>query len=281
MTARTQQRRTARNPGVAAARHAIDVLRCFTARSPLLGVNEIARHTALNKSTVSRLLATLEEAEFVERCPDTGRFFLGIGLITVAAPALAGLDLIKLARPVLRRLAEECGETVSIGLWRDPDVIMVEQVLGGRPVTHVIRAGDRVPAHCTAAGKIFLAYLPAADCKLFRRGSLRRFTPHTITDRAQIQAHCAAVRERGFATNDEEYEPESCGVATPIRAANDVVIATLTAAVPKHRFSAEQQGALVRLLCDNANNLSRRLGSIIPALRAPVTNELQPPARTG
>ena len=250
----------ARSQGVGAVRHAIAVLRCFTAREPAIGVNEIARRVGLNKSTVSRLIATLEHAEFVERCPQSGRFSLGMGMLGLAAPALAGLDLLKLSRPALCMLARECGETVGIGVWSDPEVIMLEQVLGVRAVTHVARAGDRVPAHCTAAGKIFLAHLDPGRLNAFGRGKLRRFTPRTVVDRAALDAQRPGIRQRGFATNDQEYEMESCGVAAPVRDSGGEVVAVLACAVPKHRFSQAQQRSLAKLICTEARGISRRLG---------------------
>ena len=115
-----QQRRSgwvAEPARIAAVQHAIQVLASFSAAEPLLGVSEIARRVGVHKSTVSRILATLEDARLVERDPLRGRFRLGAGIVALAGPLLANLDVRDVARPYLEQLALATSESLSLMIW--------------------------------------------------------------------------------------------------------------------------------------------------------------------
>lgn len=246
--------------GVAAVAHAATILRMMDAGEPEIGVNELARRIGIHKSTVSRLLATLEHFDFVKRNRDNGRFSIGMGLIALVGPIISDMDLAKLARPYIDRLAREQGETTSLGLWQGNEVIMIEQVPGSRAVTHLARAGARVPAHATAAGKMFLAFQQESQLAEFFSRGLRRYTANTLTREHEIRAQLEAARRDGFAINIEEFQMESCGVASMIHGQKGAPVAALTLAVPKHRFTETYQKELAQLLLDYAAELSRGLG---------------------
>lgn len=245
---------------VSTVEHAIAVLKMLPAKDCALGVNEIARRVGLHKSTVSRLLATLERHGFVARSPDNGGVSLGISLVALASPLIANMDLVKAGRPILDRLADECGETVSLSIWTGDEAVMVEQTMGARAVTHIARHGGRVPGHCTASGKVLLANLPAAEQKAYFAKELVGYTPNTIVSPEALRRQFAEIRARGYAINDQEYDLESCGVAAGVRNARGAVISALAAAVPKHRFSERHQAELVRDIMRCADELSARMG---------------------
>ncbi len=225
-----------------------------------LGVSEMARRLGLNKSSISRLLGTLERRSFVERNTENGRFRLGTGLLTLLAPTLATRDAVRAARPILDDFASESGETVSIGLWNGREALMVEQTLGAHAVRHYARSGIAVPAHCTAAGKIFLAHLSKAELERFLADGVRRYTSHTLTDRAALLGQLDEVRRLGHAKNAEEYELEACGVAAPVWDFRTNLVAALAAAVPVHRFGPKRQRTLAAIVMRYAALLSQRLG---------------------
>lgn len=253
--------------GVAAVQHAIAILQAMDAREPELGVNEIARRIGVHKSTASRILATLEAAHFVQRSPDTGRFRIGMGLIALVSPIVSSLDVVQIARPYIDRLAQEQGETTSLGFLLDRSVIMVEQVPGSRAVAFLARAGARVPAHCTAAGKMFLAHLDPEERRAFFSEPLQKFTEHTKTSEAELEEELRMARETGYAINDEEFQPESCGIAAMIWDSSRSPVATLTMAIPKHRFDEAYRQELAAMIVDYAMELSRGLGHA-PSLTA-------------
>jgi len=245
---------------VAAVTHAITLLKALPTNGEKIGVNELARRVGLHKSTVSRLLSTLGEHEFIERHAETGHISLGIGLLAMVSPLLGRLDVVKAAKPILDIVAEETGETASLALWSGHEAVMVEQTLGARAVMHYAWPGKCVPAHTTAVGKIFLAYLPQASLDKVLSTGLKRHTSFSITDPAELKSELEDIRSRGFADNDQENELESCGIASIVRNFRGDPVAALTVAVPKHRFEAHQKNAIISSVLRGAEKLSRRLG---------------------
>src|SRR3954470_15428960 len=122
--------------GISVLQNGIAVLRAFTVDEPVQGVSEIAAKVGLHKSTVSRILATLELEGLVERDPTTRRFRLGLGVIGLAGPLLADLDVRRIAYPVLLDLARRTGETAALMLWDGGESVCVEQVPSSHQVKH-------------------------------------------------------------------------------------------------------------------------------------------------
>ncbi|MEC7762981.1 MAG: IclR family transcriptional regulator [Pseudomonadota bacterium] len=248
-----------RKSEIGAVAHAIGLLRQLGASKTPLGVNELARRVSLHKSSVSRLMSTLENYGFVEREDPDGRYGLGVELVALAGPMIADLDVVKVSRPVLRQMADETGETVYVAVWSGRDTIMIEQAKGERAVAHYAAPGTSMPTHASAAGKLFMAFRPDTYRSVMAEPELEVFTEFTHVGDA-LQAELEEIRQNGFAVNDQEYELESCGVAAPIRDVNGVVVGALTVAAPKHRFSARQQMNMAVLIVRQAAELSRRMG---------------------
>lgn len=249
-----------RSPVVAAARHAIDVLRTLSSASEPLGVSEVARRIGLHKSSVSRLLHTLEEAHLVEREQPSNRFRLGIGLISLAAPLLSDLRLLDVAKPVLEDLARTSGETVSLNVWDGEAAVSIHQVPGGNAIRHFAPPGMRNPPHCTAAGKILLAHMTEAEVKRVLQGALAPFTERTKVDAEDLMAELATIRLCGYALNEGELEPDVGAVASVIRNIDGVVVAAMVATVPMYRFEESHRTAVIEQVQSAAASVSRRLG---------------------
>ncbi|WP_347041909.1 IclR family transcriptional regulator, partial [Brachybacterium nesterenkovii] len=120
-----------------------EVLRCFTSDAPDQGVTEIARRVGLHKSSVSRILSTLEAEGIVERDEQTRRYRLGLGLIGIAAPLLASLDVRRIAVPELVALRDRTGETAALTVWDGQESVSVEQVASKRNVKQTSALGSR------------------------------------------------------------------------------------------------------------------------------------------
>ena len=245
--------------GVAAVHHAIALLKALPSNGASIGVNEVARRIGLHKSTVSRLVTTLGQHDFVARNTEGNGITLGMGLIALASPLLGKLDASKLAKPLLDLVARETGETCILALWSGTEAVMAEQTLGSRAVVHYAWPGKCVPAHTTAAGKVFIAHLPSALENVIARG-LPRQTRFSVTDPARLRRELVQIRSRGYAVNDQENELESCGVAAIVRNLRGEPCAALTVAVPKHRFRPDQREAIADVVTRAARDLSRRLG---------------------
>jgi DNA-binding IclR family transcriptional regulator len=118
----------------------IEVLRCFTVERPLQGVTEIATKVGMHKSSVSRILATLEQADIVERDDGSRKFRLGLGLISVAGPLLANLDVRRIALPQMQELSASTGETIALVVWSGHEAVTVEQVPSPRQINTPTRS---------------------------------------------------------------------------------------------------------------------------------------------
>lgn len=260
MRAQTDQRR--RSPTVIAVKHAIDVLRCLSSSTEALGVTEIARRVGLHKSSVSRLLATMEAGHLVDRDRATGRFVPGIGLVSLAAPLISNLSLLDIARPFLGQLAEQSGETVSLNIWDGDAAVSVQQVPGANAVKHFAPPGMRNPAHCTAAGKALLAHAPEEDRERILSGALKSYTEHTVIDRDELRAELEQVRRTGYAANEGELVSDVGAIAAVIRDLDGRVVGAIAATVPMYRFGNERRSELIAAVAATAANLSRRLGYV-------------------
>jgi DNA-binding IclR family transcriptional regulator len=169
----------------------------------------LADACGLNRSTAWRILATLEHHGLVERDPETNRYRLGFAVLRLAAAA-GHEPLVRLAHPLLRRLADATGETVNLAVARRLELVYADQVQARR-VMAPNWLGHTVPLHATSTGKAFLAALPEAE--LEQLGGLERFTDTTITDLDTLRAELAGIRARGFAASHGELEPALWGVS--------------------------------------------------------------------
>lgn len=232
---------------VRAVGHALQILRCLSGEGPLR-VGELASRVGLHKSTVSRLVGTLQADDLVEREPASRRVQLGPGLVSLCAPLLGRIRIGESAGSHLAELAALSGETVSLSVWDGAGAVNLEQAAGGRAIKHYAPPGSRNPAHCTAAGKLLLAYAaPAVLERVIARG-LARYTPRTITAGPALRAEIAAVRQKGCAVNLGEFAIDVGAIAVPVRNGSGEVVAAVAATVPMYRFQPTRRAELLDLL---------------------------------
>jgi DNA-binding IclR family transcriptional regulator len=242
---------------------AADILRCFTEAEPELGVMEISRRLELHKSTVSRILSTLEHEGLVSQNPQTGKYRLGLGLISMAGVALGRLDVRGAAQPYLNRLVEVTQETINVTVLDGTECVNVERVASPRPIRYVGWIGRRTPLHCTAAGKAILAFTPPEQREALIQLPLPRYTEHTITDKAVLEEALAQVCRDGYATAQEDFEEGFSAIAAPILNHRHEVVGTIAISGPTYRLSSEQFESFVESLLEATGKVSAELGFLI------------------
>ncbi|QIE48152.1 IclR family transcriptional regulator (plasmid) [Pseudohalocynthiibacter aestuariivivens] len=247
----TKPRRTIR-----AAVHVVEILRCLSKSRPPLGINEIARRTGLDKSSISRLVATLEEERMVERLADSAKFQLGLGLIALSAPLLTSLNLTTLVRPKLEELAQKLSETVNLSIWDGNESVSITQALGPNAITHFATPGQRNPAHCTASGKVLLAECSDDEIEEFLTHPLKAYTDMTITDPNVLRRQLKTIRQNGYATNNGEFAADVGATAVIVRGDRSRAIGALTITAPIYRFDSKRQKDVVSVLKVAAEYLS-------------------------
>jgi len=232
---------------VESVQRAVVVLDALADGGAELGTNEIARRTGINASSISRLLSTLTATGLVQHLPSTGRYRLGVRILQLASAARENLDLRAVARPLLEELAELSGETVTLSLPGEHDVLTVDFVQSTRSVRSVAEIGRNSIAHATAAGKVFLAsggHLPEGD--------LAAFTDASITDRRVLAAAVDQIADQGYAVAVRERDNDLSAVAVPVLDRERQLIAILGLQGPATRFDLAVMTALVPALRDRA-----------------------------
>jgi IclR family acetate operon transcriptional repressor len=249
----------ARAAGVRSVERAVTILDVLAASGWRTGA-EIARELHVHRSTALRLLGTLERHALVERDPRSAKYRLGRRLPQLASVVTGESDLRTLARPVCEGLAGALGETVTLDVLVGDQIVPIEQATGSTSVVNVNWLGRRTPVHCTASGKVILAFGPAAIRERLLGRPLERSTAHTITGEADLRTQLREAMNDGFARTYEELEIGLDALAAPVFAAGGEVVAALDVSGPSHRLRAEGRPELVRLTLDAAADLSRRLG---------------------
>lgn len=236
------------------------VLEAFTIEEPVLGVTEIARRVGFHKSTVSRILATLEQAGYVEREAQGGRFRLGLGLIALTGPLLADLDVRRVAASSLQQLAGRTEETSALMVWNGHESVVVEQVMSPKQVKHTAAIGTRYNTYESASVQIFLADLPAADVdRLLERRLI--VSSHGDAEPIDHAIDFAAIREQGYAVNDGRTSAEEVGIAAPVRDHRGDTVAAVLLSAPRFRVPPTLIEILARDVVACAAEVSARLGN--------------------
>jgi DNA-binding IclR family transcriptional regulator len=252
---------------VQSVERAFAVLRCL-AGGPA-GVSEIAERIGLPKSTVSRLLATLQSLQAVEQVSTGGEYRVAALLHEIAAGAAQGTDLIAVARPHLAELVASLDETAGLSVLERSEVHYLDQVASDGLVQIRDWTGERIPAHVVSSGLVLLAHADAGDVERVLAGRLARFTSRSVTDPRALRARLAKIAAAGTAWVYEEYSEELNSVAAPVRDASNRVVAAIHVHGPSYRFPGSGQAdAIAAAVAAAAERVSARLGSTIPRVRA-------------
>jgi IclR family acetate operon transcriptional repressor len=242
---------------------AIAVLKAFSEEEPELGVTELSQRLKLPKSTVYRLLASLQREGVVDQDPETEKYRLGIELVHLAGLVLRQIDVRQVARLYLRSLAEASEETVNLTvLTGGGKVINIDGITSPWMVRNVGWVGRAMLPHCISSGKALLAYLPQQRLERILTKALPSFTEKTITDPILLQEELERVRQQGYAMAQEELEVGLSAVAAPIWNHEGEVVAAVSVSGPSFRLSSEKMSELAELTRRTANEISHQLGYV-------------------
>lgn len=239
----------------------VHVLEAFSVAEPLLGVSEVARRVRLHKSTVSRVLATLEQVDLVERDEQSGRFRLGVGVIGLAGPLLAHLDVRSVSYSALEELVQLTGETTALAVWSGHESIVVEQIPSPKQVKHTAPLGTRYTKATSASVQVFLAERTEPELRHLVRQGLVSDCGGREEDVAKLLERLDAVHRQGYAINDGDTDPEELSVAAPIRDHRLTAVAAVLLSVPRSRSTPFLVMDYTRRVREAAASVSSRLGA--------------------
>ena len=236
------------------------LMRCFTEAEPELGVSELSRRANLHKSTVSRILATLQKEGFVGQNAATGKYRLGVGLIGLAGVALGQVDVRGAAYHHLDGLVERTQESAGVSILDGAACVNVLSKPSPRPIRYAMWIGRRLPLHCTASGKVLLAGQPAAERNRLLPPRLSRHTAATIVTTPALEQELARVEAQGYALALEEYEEGYNAIAAPIRNHEGRVVGALSVSGPAFRLPEETLRDFATPLLETAALISGEMG---------------------
>jgi DNA-binding IclR family transcriptional regulator len=215
----------------------------------------------LHKSTTFRLLDALRRHGLVALDESSGRYRLGLRLFELGMAAVSRLDVSQCAPPYLEALVADTGESASLGIFEDPEVVHILRVESAHPLRLPSMAGRRSPAYCTGIGKAILAHLEPERLEAYLASvTLHARTPKTITDKDQLRDDLRKVRARGWSMDDEEIFPGLRCVAAPIFGFEGRVVAGISVAGAVSRMPKDSLSRITEKVMTATAEISRRLG---------------------
>ncbi len=247
---------------IQAVSHALDLLEQFHGDVDELGVTELSKRLKLHKNNVFRLLATLESRGYIEQNRVTENYRLGLKTLELGQTFIKQMGLLRQSRPVLEALVRECNETTYVAILKEFHIVYLDVVETDLTVRVVPRVGARLPAYCTAAGKIQIAYMTDEELENYLpTKELKRFTPNTITDRDELKKHLQQVADMGYAIDNEELDVGVRCVGAPIRDYTRRIIGAVSISGPSMRFTDERMDKeLIPLVKKAGEEISTKLG---------------------
>jgi DNA-binding IclR family transcriptional regulator len=253
-------RREKSNYIIQAVAHALDVLEQFHGDTEL-GVTELSKRLKLHKNNVFRILATLESRGYIEQNRSTENYRLGTRCLQLGQSYIQHMGLLQQARPIMVDVVRVCHESAYVTVMRKGKVVPLDMVESDQPVRIVSHIGETLPLHCTAAGKVHLAFEPMEELQRTFPEGLERHTENTITDRRILFEQLKEIATTGYAVDNGEYLSDVRTIAVPIKDYTRTVVGSLAVSGPSYRIPTERiEKELSPLAIKAGRELSTRLG---------------------
>ena len=247
---------------IQAVSHALDLLEQFHDDVDELGVTELSKRLKLHKNNVFRLLATLESRNYIEQNKVTENYRLGLKTLELGQTFIKQMGLLRQSRPVLESLVAACNETTYVAILKDLNIVYLDVVETDLTVRVVPRVGSRLPAYCTAAGKVQIAYMTDEELDAYLQPrDLKPFTEYTIVDRDALKKNLREIAEQGYAIDNEELDLGVRCVGAPIRDYTRRIVGAVSISGPSMRFNDERlEKELIPLVKKAGEEISSKLG---------------------
>jgi DNA-binding IclR family transcriptional regulator len=248
---------------VRAVERALQIMGCFDDEHPERGISEIAQVVDLHKATAHRIVTTLVNYGFLERAADGQKYRLGLELTNLGFKVIRRMDLRTEALPFMTQLVQEWDETCDLSIFDQGQVFYIEVLRGNRALNIAAAIGQRLPAHCTASGKLFLAHLPPGELDTILNQPLALYTDKSTTSPDELRKQLEIIHRQGYAIDLEELEVGVCAVAAPIFNRQGTIIAAMSIPSPTSRMTPERIPEIAEALKEATTAVSRRMGSRI------------------
>lgn len=223
---------------------------------------DISARLQEHKSTVQRLLATLQARGYVRQDEATRRYSVGLKVLQLASLALADMDLREAAREPMQRLRDLTQETVHLAVYDEPQIVYIDKIESTFPIRMYSRVGARAESYCTGVGKALIAFLTDYELERYlQKVTFTRFTPNTIVNAERLREEVARIQTRGYALDLQEHEEGVRCAAAPVFGLDGRVAGSISVAAPAFRMSESEIEELAPAVVQTAREISTNLGS--------------------
>lgn len=244
-----------------AIQKALRLMQAIAASGEPQPLAELADQIGMPKPTVHRLLSQLEDVGMIGRELTGKGYTVGPTWLQLAIGALTARARQPVIHGIMRKLVDQVQESCNLSVLLDHEVLYIERVECDWPLRMQLQAGSRVPVHCTASGKLFLAQMaPRTRQKLLSGLHLKKFTNNTITDPKLLEKEFKKILATDISINKEEYHLGLIGVSVPVRRYDNTVVATLSIHAPSFRMSVETALSYAPLLKKSALEIANETG---------------------
>ena len=237
----------------------MDLLEFLSVNEQETGVTEINKKLHMGLSTVHRILTTLKFRGYVIQNQQTTKYRLGIKLFGLGYAVKSTKRLVEITKPYLKQLSQSTNETANLAILEGKEVIYIAKIESPEILTTNIKIGTRLPAHCTALGKVLLASISNWEFESLYKNDepLPSLTSTSITSLEELKKHLKKVRIQGYAVDREEYKIGINCVGVPIFGRNGEVIAAISITGPASRFTIDE----IKEVKDELMNVSKEISN--------------------
>ncbi|MBO0603008.1 IclR family transcriptional regulator [Sporosarcina sp. E16_3] len=233
-----------------------EILGLYTMDRTSLSISEIQKEIGFPKSTIFRILNTMEFYNYIEQNAENHRYSLGFNFFRLGSIYQGQLDFRSTSLPVMKKIAKETNETVELNIIDDISRICIEKVDSSLDVRNFVRVGDRKPVHVGASGKVLLSFLSPIELEK----TIEKLKNVEQIGTEKLELDIKKIKLRGYEVTKGERVPGSFAIASPIFDNKGVMIASLTIAGPIQRLTNEREEQLVKILMDGAKGICEKLG---------------------
>jgi len=237
----------------------LDLLEFLSVNKQETGITEISKNLHLGLSTVHRILFTLKSRGYVIQNLNTKKYRLGIRLFTLGCAVQNTKHLVEITKHYLRQLSQNTNETANLAILEGKEVIYLDTIESSEILRTEIIPGTRTPAHCTALGKVLLAFI--SDCEfenLYKSDEpLSSLTSKSISSLEELKKNLKRVRKQGYAVDREEYKIGINCIGVPVFGRNGV-IAAISITGPASRFTIDEMGKVKDKLMTISKEISNQ-----------------------
>lgn len=242
---------------------AAKLLRYIADGGTIENIQKAVKTLGISRTTLLRLLYTLEIERFISKIPGSGEYQIGIGLLGLVGQNAYGQDLVQVALPVVGWLAERCGLSAHLGVLDGADAVYLARRVPNVPLASNIRVGSRISAHATTLGRAILAFMDQdLVSTMFSERMLNQHTDRTLTKLPELMEKLQEEFKAGYSSSDGMYAKGVSSIAAPIFGENGLVVASINVTGPTDiiRGSAERHAQIIALVLEAANTVSIKLG---------------------